>query len=51
MDIHMISFTINGVEETREVPSNMTLLTFLRVAHIPSRALKSHGSEERLRRW
>jgi len=30
MGKHMISFTINGVEETGEVPSNMTLLTFLR---------------------
>ena len=30
MDKHLISFTINGVEETGEVFSNMTLLTFLR---------------------
>ncbi len=30
MDKHLISFTINGVEETHEVPSNMTLLTLLR---------------------
>jgi len=30
MDNHLISFTINGVEDTREVSSNMTLLTFLR---------------------
>jgi len=30
MEKHAISFTINGVEETGEVPSNMTLLTFLR---------------------
>ncbi|MCJ7824726.1 MAG: (2Fe-2S)-binding protein [Anaerolineales bacterium] len=30
MDKHLISFTINGVAETGEVPSNMTLLTFLR---------------------
>ncbi|MGB2896239.1 MAG: (2Fe-2S)-binding protein [Anaerolineales bacterium] len=30
MNKQLISFTVNGVEETREVPSNMTLLTFLR---------------------
>ena len=30
MDKHLISFTINGIEETGEVPSNMTLLKFLR---------------------
>ncbi len=30
MDKHLISFTINGVEETHEVSSNLTLLTFLR---------------------
>ncbi|HUS84030.1 MAG TPA: (2Fe-2S)-binding protein [Anaerolineales bacterium] len=30
MDKHLISFTINGIEETSEVPSNMTLLKFLR---------------------
>ena len=30
MDKHLISFTINGFEETHEVPSNKTLLTFLR---------------------
>jgi carbon-monoxide dehydrogenase small subunit len=30
MDKHVISFTINGLVEIREVPSNMTLLTFLR---------------------
>ena len=40
MDIHMISFTINGVEETREVPSNMTLLTFLR-EHLNLTGVKS----------
>jgi len=30
MDKILISFSANGVEETCEVPSNMTLLTFLR---------------------
>lgn len=30
MDKHVISFTINDVTERSEVPSNMTLLTFLR---------------------
>ncbi len=40
MDKHMISFIINGVEETREVPSNMTLLTFLR-EHLNLTGVKS----------
>ena len=30
MDKHVISFTINDVTDKREVPYNMTLLTFLR---------------------
>ena len=30
MDKHLISFTINGVEDNHEVPSNMTLLQMLR---------------------
>ena len=40
MDKHVISFIINGVEETREVPSNMTLLTFLR-EHLNLTGVKS----------
>ena len=40
MEKHAISFTINGVEETREVPSNMTLLTFLR-EHLNLTGVKS----------
>lgn len=40
MDKHVISFIINGVEETREVPSNMTLLTFLR-EHLTLTGVKS----------
>jgi len=30
MATHKISFTVNGIRETAEVPSNMTLLTLLR---------------------
>ncbi|MBE9479912.1 MAG: 2Fe-2S iron-sulfur cluster binding domain-containing protein, partial [Chloroflexi bacterium] len=37
---HVISFTINGVEETHEVLSNMTLLTFLR-EHLNLTGVKS----------
>jgi carbon-monoxide dehydrogenase small subunit len=40
MDKHVISFTINGLVETREVPSNMTLLTFLR-EHLNLTGVKS----------
>ncbi len=40
MDKHVISFTINGLEETGEVPSNMTLLTFLR-EHLNLTGVKS----------
>ena len=40
MDKHVISFTINGVEETHEVFSNMTLLTFLR-EHLNLTGVKS----------
>jgi carbon-monoxide dehydrogenase small subunit len=40
MDKHVISFNINGIDETREVPSNMTLLTFLR-EHLNLTGVKS----------
>ncbi len=40
MNKQLISFTVNGVEETREVPSNLTLLTFLR-EHLNLTGVKS----------
>ena len=40
MDKHVISFNINGIDETREIPSNMTLLTFLR-EHLNLTGVKS----------